>query len=136
MIIEIAAIKALGLDYEKGHIVFGSLQFKAKSSILRTLLKRSDPPNENGITSLHKLVQFARRNALVHSIVVASSTKPLLEFYKRDVDSDIKVKKMYFNDDEMSGHIGTLIELQSEIEKQLNVTREDIQEYLSTLTAL
>lgn len=69
-VIQAAICKELDVSATKAVIVTGKLQFYPRAALLQALLKLHDPQNSEAISLLDKVEGWARRNALVHGLVI------------------------------------------------------------------
>jgi len=124
---EIAIRKLTGMSALQTSIVVGSLQFGTKKNILSSLLKEAG--NEDQSKAIKDLVDFAKRNALVHSAVAAEDDYSKFVFFFRSVKEKYHVKTEEFTAASFHQHFLRFRELHDAALQALNVTPGEMNEY-------
>lgn len=101
--IELAIWRITKLSPLHCSIMLGGLQHKAKISILYALLREDG--NDAAISKLKSAMSYAKRNALVHSIIGSEEDSSKFVFYYRSVDDRYKVVAHTFDQDSFHDHV-------------------------------
>lgn len=112
LFVELAIWRITGLSPLHCSIMLGSLQHRAKISILYSLL-REDGKNA-AISKLKAAMSYAKRNALIHSAVASEEDSSKFVFYYRTVDDRYKVAAHTYDQDSFHDHVWQFCKLADE----------------------
>ena len=125
--IEITIARLTGMSFLNASIVLGSLQFGAKRNILSSLLReRGDTERMKPLTNL---ITFAKRNALVHSVMANESDHSRFDFHQREIKDAYKVTAHSFTADTFHDHFLKFIQLEALVNAALGISKNDLTQY-------
>lgn len=128
--------RELNLKHRKGHILCAGLQFKAKSSILKSLLNDRETPDKVGVKLINDVVTSAKRNFLVHGIPTFDRLSGDLIFTKRIVDNKLKVSEKTFEEDDLYSHMDELICCIEKVEQHFQYSKDELLDFVVTARKL
>lgn len=125
--IEIAIWKVTGMSALHTSILIGSLQFGTKRNILSSLLREAG--DRAPTKAIKDLVDFAKRNVLIHSAVAAEHDYSKFVFFNRSVKEKYDVSAEEFTASSFHQHFLRFRKLHDAALKALNVTQAEMNEY-------
>jgi hypothetical protein len=121
--IEIIIWRKTGMSAEHCAIVLGSLQHKAKVSILKSLLNNEG--NAEAVSKLKTALSYAQRNALVHGVPGSEEDGSEFGFFYRSVDDKYMVKSHKFTAEEFHKRVYQFFDLAHEAIEALGINEND-----------
>jgi hypothetical protein len=106
-VLEVAIMKQLGITEMQTAIITSSLGFKARASILSSLLALHNGTHTKAIKLLNQITQDAKRNALVHGHIFVGEHEKLT-FVKADVSQRYRARRTTFSAADLIIHVQTL----------------------------
>jgi len=132
VLLEIIAMRKMGISERHAHIAFSSLNSKAKQEIAICLLE-DDAKNSDLIKAIRRVANIATRNHLTHSLVRGGDETLL--FIKRDISSGLKYKTLKFSQSDFDMKFQELCDAIGEIANLAGVTDDDSDSYARHLSA-
>ncbi|AYJ85800.1 hypothetical protein D3Y57_07205 [Sphingomonas paeninsulae] len=126
MHIECEIWKITKMEMLHASIVLGTLQHKAKISILYALLRLEG--RDDAISHLKTAMSFAKRNALMHGTLASEHDFTKFSFFTRSVDDRYRVKRHDYNAATFHDHVWQFRELASAAVDCLTVTHDQLEE--------
>lgn len=108
-------------------ILLGSLQFKAKVSILKSLLRTEGKTDT--ISKINTAVSFAKRNVLMHSAMSSERDFSKFGFFYRSVDDGYNVKAHTYTATDFHKHVYRFKDLANDAIDDLGLSEEMMQKY-------
>ena len=103
--------------------------------LLRALVNRSDRKNKGEIIEcLSFFVEQSKRNVFAHSF--ARSSEENVTFVTRDNHGKFKVTEHSFTPSEFGAHVNAFIDVAKAFEKEVGLTRENIEAFSYAATGL
>lgn len=125
VLVDTANMKLLNLTPMQAAIVGPNLGFKAKLSILQSLLSLDEAKNKAALAALAKVSNLAGRNAIMHGHVDVGDN--WIEFVKIEVGPKISAKQRRFQDDEFHDHLIALDAAMTEAQQLLGLSDADLE---------
>lgn len=121
--IEVCISRELGLKPLESSIVTAGLMFKARSSILLSLLNRDAKKNEKAISVLKKILELEDRNDIMHSVIGGSDSQ--IWFNRRKTNRHFASKIEVYKLDRMAALSLQCSDLAAELMKICKITKEN-----------
>ena len=122
-------------SYEETHLITAGMQFSRKAILLRALVTRSDRKDKGAIIKLLNYFQEeSKRNVFAHSF--ARSDEDNVIFVTRDNHGKFVAKEHRFSATEFETHIQQFIEAAKSFEKEVGLTRNDIEAFCAAAMTL
>jgi hypothetical protein len=121
--IEVGIGKQLGTKPHESSIVTAGLMFKARSSILMSLLNREPQKNERAIQVLKKIEDIEDRNDIMHSVIGGSADQ--IWFNRRKTKRKFTSKIENYNQVRLNSVVLATSQLAGELMKALGIERHD-----------
>jgi len=139
LILEIIAKDELGIDSDKAHVVFGTLQMQTKQNIVIALLSLSMRANKDAlIRQIRAIPEGANRNLIAHGILSWGKLGDLTDitFHSRKIDGGkLAVRRKNFAANDMVGHGQALNRALSKLQREAGISEDDFQQYFTALKA-
>jgi len=126
-ILEVKIAALAGMEPLKASIVLGGLSFGNKPKILYSLLSLSS--DTTTAPKVRAVINAARRNALVHSVVASEPDLTEIGFVTREVGNTYKVRENRFTADSFHKHFLEFRRLYYEATDALGITVEAAEQY-------
>jgi hypothetical protein len=128
--LEILSQRLLGITTEQSHILFSSLGAKAKKEIAVSLTLNSKIGNQDDIVkSIRKILDIASRNHIFHSVMFTNFEKNTVDFVKRDISNDLKLKKKEFGGADFYHKIHELADECINLQALCGISDDDLMAY-------
>jgi hypothetical protein len=121
--IEIGIGKQLGTKPLETSIVTAGLMFRARSSILSSLLQRDPVKNADAIAVLKEIEKIEDRNDIMHSVIGGSANQ--IWFNRRKTQKRFSSKIEHYNQIRMNSTVLAVADLSTQLMAALGVSRED-----------
>lgn len=121
--IEVGIGKQLGMKPLETSIVTAGLMFKARASILMSLLNRDPATNAKAISILKEIEGIEDRNDIMHSIIGGSADQ--IWFNRRKTRNKFTSKIERYNQLRLNSAVLGISELSGDLMRELGITRDD-----------
>jgi hypothetical protein len=121
--IEVAICKQLGLAPLESSIITAGLMFKARATILQSLLKRSPRKNAKAIEIIQEIQDVDDRNDILHSIIGGS--KNTIWFNRRKTQRKFSSKIEFYDRERLLLACLKCSDLAGQLQQALEITNED-----------
>ena len=125
--IEVEIARITGMSFHHASIVLGTLQHKAKTSILYSLLRTQE--RTDVIPKIKAAINFAKRNALMHSAMATEADFSKFVFFSRTMDDAYKVKALRYTAEEFHQHVYKFRDLANVAIHHLSIPEEELGAY-------
>ena len=127
-VLEVAIMKQLGINEMQTAIVTSSLGFKARASILSSLLALHGDKHSETIKLLNQITQNAKRNTLVHGHIFVGEHEKLT-FVKADASQRYRARRATFSAADLITHVQTLNSSIQSLQAFLGVTDDELNSF-------
>jgi hypothetical protein len=124
VLVDTANMKLLNLTPMQAAIVGPNLGFKAKLSILQSLLSLEPDKNKQTLSALADVTAIAGRNAIMHGHIDIGEN--WIEFVKIEVGPKISARQRRFEDDEFHDHLLALDAAMTKTQQLLGLSDSDL----------
>lgn len=121
--IELAILRITKMQPLHCAILLGSLQHKAKVSILKALLHEEG--KGEAVSKIKAALSHAKRNALLHGVPGIGDSAAKFAFYHRQVDDRYVVQNHMFTAEQFHAHVTRFLDLVSEALFALGINPEN-----------
>lgn len=125
--IEIGIGKQLGTKPLETSIVTAGLMFRARSSILMSLLNRDSSKNSEAIRVLKQVELIEDRNDIMHSVIGGSADQ--IWFNRRKTKNKFTSKIERYNQVRLNSTVLNIADLSGQLMKSLGISRTDYLEF-------
>jgi hypothetical protein len=122
-VLQAGIMKQLNIDARKTVIVTANQQFYPRMQMLCKLLKIEGDRNKEAISILNKIEGYAKRNSLVHGLIIVGVPGELT-FVKHDGNTS---SRETFNSSDFLVHITGLTNRINRVQELLGISDQDIQ---------
>lgn len=130
-VLEVGIAKLLNLDPQRASIVTGGLAFKARTTILSSLLHLDEKANKDAIAALKKLTSRGERNHIAHAVIAYSSSR--VKFYHRQVQERLKVREKNFDANQLFALAVEFGEFGAKLQECLGISSDDISDFFNAV---
>jgi hypothetical protein len=127
-LLEVAIKKQLGITEVQTAIVTSSLGFRARSSILSSLLALDGAKQNGAISLLNKISEDAKRNTLVHGHIFVGEEEKLT-FVKADISKRYRAKRASFTSSALLRHVQTINSDIANLQTLLRITDQELDSF-------
>ena len=121
--IEVGIGKQLGIKPLESSIVTAGLMFKARASILASLLNRDPSKNATALSLLKEIQAIEDRNDILHSVVGSGTNQ--IWFNRRKTKNKFSSKIERYNWERLSATVLSISQLAGDLMAALDVTQGD-----------
>ena len=126
-VLEVGIMRELEISAAKSSILTCDMGTKARAEILRSLIYLRDPENR-ARSLISKIQSEGERNTIHHGTI---QVRPLPHrFIKRTANGKYQERIIEFSPDRLRAHITKLIELIDELQKELDISDEDLNRFI------
>lgn len=136
-LLEMLSRDELGIDNDRAHIVFCSLNASAKQEIAINLISLSDRANKDEVvTAIRRIPNIAKRNHITHSMLASNNNMTRFTFNKREISSgNLVVRPFTLSHEEMGEHFNALNDALAELQGLAGYDEAEMQSYFDALKA-
>ena len=130
-VVDVAIKQQLGIDYRKAEILTVSLNFKARISILRSLLVEQKPNFDKAIDTLDIYENESKRNRIFHSHIFSDQRGEKITFVSGRADRKYTSKNDSFDEEQLKAHALKISKLGQLLMSELHITESDLNQFTS-----
>ena len=127
-VLEVAIMKQLKISELQAAIVTSSLGFRARSTILSSLLNLHGDEYSEAVKVLNKITQNAKRNTFVHGHIFVGEQEKLT-FVKADVNQKYRAKRVTLTAVELYLHVLEINSSVAVLQKLLAISDDELNSF-------